>query len=94
MELIMKKSALVIFISLFLFTSLPAFAADGKSEALWFINLTKENNGKLFCAPHDATLTDLARAVARYSSQHPEFHDRLTTAQTIQGLAEVYPCKR
>jgi hypothetical protein len=88
------NSILLIFISLFLYTPCPAsFAADGKSEALWFINLIKENNGKTFCAPSNATLKDLALAFARFSGAHPEFHDRLTTAQTIRGLAEAYPCK-
>jgi hypothetical protein len=90
----LKNSILIILISLCLCTPCPAsFAADGKSEALWFVNLIKENNGKTFCAPPNATVKDLALAFARFSDAHPEFNDRLTTTQTINGLAEAYPCK-
>ncbi|MDB5775211.1 MAG: hypothetical protein JWP38_1344 [Herbaspirillum sp.] len=71
---------------------LPSFAADANSEAQWFVNLVKTNNGKTFCAPQNATLKELATALSKFSNAHPEFRDRLTDMQTIQGLAESYPC--
>jgi hypothetical protein len=65
------NSILLIFISLFLYTPCPAsFAADDKSEALWFINLIKENNGKTFCAPSNATLK-----APRYTQVQPPSPD-------------------
>ncbi len=70
----------------------PSFAADANSEAQWFVNLVKTNNGKTFCAPQTATFNELATALSKFSNAHPEFRDQLTDVQTIQGLAESYPC--
>jgi len=91
----LKKFAALIFIALF--SHLPcssALAADGKSEVLWFANLVKENYGKTFCSPPNTTLGEIAKTFGRYADAHPEFHGRLTDAQTIQGLSEAYPCKQ
>jgi ankyrin repeat protein len=63
---------------------------DGETQ--WFLNLVKTNNGKTFCAPRSATLKELVEVFYKYSKAHPEFHDQLTDKQTIQGLAETYPC--
>jgi len=90
-----KISAASIFIALFLCPPCPsARAADGKSEALWLANLIKENYGKTFCAPPATTVGEIARAFGRYADAHPEFHGKLTEAQTIQGLSEAYPCQK
>jgi len=68
-------------------------AADVNNEVSWFLNLAKANNGKTFCAPPTTTIGELGKAVSKFSNAHPELHDQLTDQQTIQALAESYPCK-
>lgn len=88
------KSALFIFLVVISFTfNKVANASQTNGEILWFLNLIKANNGNTFCAPRGTRISELAGAVSKYASEHPQLHGRLTTHQTIQALAERYPCK-
>ena len=73
--------------------AIPSAAAVSNDELVWFANLVKTNNGKTFCASLDTTAGDFADALPRYSEAHPELKGQVTDKQTIQALAESFPCK-
>jgi hypothetical protein len=88
-----RDSAKLILVAVFFcFFSSATFAETGRSEAQWLINLARENNGKTFCAPPTTKVKELADVLAQFSQAHPELNGRITDAQTIQALAEHYPC--
>lgn len=90
-NLIMRLSLICSFL-LCSFLCIEALAADGATEAQWFANLVKANYGKTFCAPPTTTFKELAAVVSRFSAVHPELNGQVTDKQTIQALADSYPC--
>ncbi len=54
--------------------------------------LAMQENGRSFCAPQLATLSDLQAAIDRYNRAHLELMGLLSPAQTIDALAQAYPC--
>ena len=73
--------------------AIPSAPVVADDELAWFANLVKTNNGKTFCASLDTTAGDFADALTRYSEAHPELKGRVNDKQTIQALAESFPCK-
>jgi hypothetical protein len=72
----------------------PAATTTQKSAAAarWFITLIRTYDKKSFCIPGTARLTEVAQAIQQYTQSHQMGH-QLTTPQTIQILAQIYPCQ-
>jgi tetratricopeptide (TPR) repeat protein len=70
----------------------PVAAADANSEVRWLVNLIAVNNGRVFCAPAQTRFADMWRSVQKYAQAHPELNGRINDQQTLQALADAYPC--
>jgi hypothetical protein len=71
----------------------PASADEMPRDARWFVDLIRDNNGKSFCILETEKMADVAGAVKRLADSH-HLGDAVTTPQTIQILAEAYPCSK
>ena len=67
-------------------------AAEPVNDAQWFIGIIKTYNNKSFCVPGPTPLLDVASAMKQYAQSH-QASDTLTTPQTVQILAQLYPCQ-
>jgi hypothetical protein len=67
-------------------------AAEPANEGQWFAGVIKTYNNKSFCVPGTVPLLDVATALQQYAKSH-QASDTLTTAQTVQILAQLYPCR-
>jgi hypothetical protein len=67
-------------------------AAESANEAQWFAGVINTYNNKSFCVPAAMQLLDVAKALQQYTQSH-QASDTLTTPQTVQILAQLYPCQ-
>jgi hypothetical protein len=65
--------------------------ADPVSEAQWWVNIAKANNGKSFCLPSKMTLNELVQAVQR-ERQSKGLPDSTSEQEVLTTLGRLYPC--
>lgn len=67
-------------------------AAEPVNQGQWFAGVIKTYNNRSFCVPGTMHLLDVAKALQQYAQSH-QASDTLTTPQTVQILAQLYPCQ-
>lgn len=74
--------------------ALPAMPAPtpAAADSPWFVTLTRDANGRMFCADPTTTFDELAAAIADYRRAHPEVAADDREQTTLRALGERFPC--